>query len=171
MRAVVAVLLFVTAAHAALWGGLREKRQAPDFRGILPSVSYAPFEGTAHPDVDNIPTVEKIRDDLQRLSSITRAIRLYSSTGGVELVPPIAAEFGLKVTVGAWIDKNSERNEREIRSALELARHNSNVEAIVVGNETTLRADMSVENLIKLIQQVKRSSPVPVTTGEIWTVW
>ena len=31
---------------------------------------------------------------------------LYSSTGGAELVPPIAAEFGLKVTVGAWIDKD-----------------------------------------------------------------
>ena len=109
MRAVVAVLLLVTAAHAALWGLLQDKQQAPDFHGILPSVSYAPFEGAAHPDVDNIPTVEKIRDDLKRLSTITRAIRLYSSTGGVELVPPIAAEFGLKVTVGAWIDKNNER--------------------------------------------------------------
>ena len=46
MRAVVAILLFVTAAHAALWGLFQEKQPAPDFRGILPSVSYAPFEGT-----------------------------------------------------------------------------------------------------------------------------
>ena len=68
MRAVVAVLLFVTAAHAALWGVLREKQQAPDFRGILPSVSYAPFEGTGHPDVDNIANAEKIRADLKKLS-------------------------------------------------------------------------------------------------------
>jgi len=57
MRAVVAVLLCVTAAHAALWGLLQEKQPAPDFRGILPSVSYAPFEGTSHPDIDNIPQV------------------------------------------------------------------------------------------------------------------
>ena len=49
---------------------------------------------------------------------MTRAIRLYSSTGGVELVPPIAAEFGLKVTVGAWIDKNTDRNKREIEAAI-----------------------------------------------------
>ena len=49
MRAVVAVLLLVTAAHAALWGLFQEKQQAPDFSGILPSVSYAPFEGTGHP--------------------------------------------------------------------------------------------------------------------------
>src|SRR5947209_12783345 len=125
MRAVVAVLLFVTAAHAALWGLFQDKQPAPDFRGILPSVSYAPFEGTAHPDVDNIPQVEKIRADMKKLAPLTRAIRLYSSTGGVELVPPIAAEFGLKVTVGAWIDKNAERNERGIDAASQLAEHNS----------------------------------------------
>jgi exo-beta-1,3-glucanase (GH17 family)/cellulose synthase/poly-beta-1,6-N-acetylglucosamine synthase-like glycosyltransferase len=171
MRAVVAVLLLVIAAHAALWGLLRDKQQAPDFHGILPSVSYAPFEGTAHPDVDNIPSVERIRDDLRKLSTITRAIRLYSSTGGVELVPPIAAEFGLKVTVGAWIDKNNERNEREIDAAVNLARHNSNVIGVVVGNETIYRGEQKVDDLIELIKRVKKSVNVPVTTGEIWNIW
>ncbi len=86
-------------------------------------------------------------------------------------MPAIAAEFGLKVTLGIWIDKNEARNEREIQSAIALARRYSNVNAIVVGNETTLRADKTVEELSKIIQRVKRQSPVPVTTGEIWTVW
>ena len=171
MRAVVAVLVFVTAAHAALWGIFQEKQQAPDFRGILPSLSYAPFEGTAHPDTNNIPTVERIRADLKKLSTITRAIRLYSSTGGVELVPPIAAEFGIKVTVGAWIDKNNDRNEREIDAAINLARHNSNVIGVVVGNETIYRGEQKVDDLIELIKRVKKSVNVPVTTGEIWNIW
>src|SRR6516164_1046076 len=171
MRAVVAVLVFVTAAHAALWGIFQDKQQAPDFTGMLPSVSYAPFEGTAHPDVDNIPTAEKIRSDLKKLSTMTRAIRLYSSTGGVEMVPPIAAEFGLKVTLGAWIDKNTDRNEREIDSAINLARKNSNVIGIVVGNETVFRGEQKVEDLIELIKRVKKSVNVPVTTGEIWNIW
>jgi len=171
MRAVVAVLLFVTAAHAALWGIFQEKQQAPDFRGILPSVSYAPFEGTAHPDVDNIPSAEKIRADLKKLAPLTKAIRLYSSTGGVELVPPIAAEFGLKVTVGAWIDKNVDRNEREIDAAINLAKRNSNVIGVVVGNETVYRGEQKVDDLIELIKRVKKSVNVPVTTGEIWNIW
>jgi exo-beta-1,3-glucanase (GH17 family)/cellulose synthase/poly-beta-1,6-N-acetylglucosamine synthase-like glycosyltransferase len=171
MRAVVAVLLFVTAVHAAMWGALRDKQQAPDFTGVLPSVSYAPFEGTAHPDVDNIPSAEKIRADMKKLAPLTRAIRLYSSTGGVELVPPIAAEFGLKVTVGAWIDKNVDRNEREIAAAIDLARHNSNVIGVVVGNETVYRGEQKVDDLIELIKRVKKSVNVPVTTGEIWNIW
>lgn len=171
MRAVVAVLICVAAVHAALWGLLEEKQSAPDFRGMLPSVSYAPFEGTAHPDVDNIPSAEKIRADLKKLSGITKAIRLYSSTGGVEMVPPIANEFGLKVTVGAWIDKNPERNEREIASAIDLAKHNSNVIGVVVGNETIYRGEQKVDDLIDYIQRVKRQVNVPVTTGEIWNIW
>src|ERR1700692_1744258 len=171
MRAVVAVLLLVTAVHAAMWGAFRERQQAPDFTGVLPSVSYAPFEGTGHPDVDNIPSAEKIRADMKRLAPLTRAIRLYSATGGVDLGPAIAAEFGLKVTVGAWIDKNAERNEREIDAAINLARHNSNVIGVVVGNETVYRGEQKVDDLIELIKRVKKSVNVPVTTGEIWNIW
>ncbi|GAA0004393.1 hypothetical protein BRDID11002_43950 [Bradyrhizobium diazoefficiens] len=171
MRVVAAVLLLVSALHAGLWGVLRDKEPAPDFRSLLPSVSYAPFEGSAHPDIDNIPTVEKIRADLKTLSTMTRAIRLYSSTGGVELVPAIAAEFGLKVTVGAWIDKDKDRNEREIKAAIELARKNSNVVGVVVGNEVIYRGEQKVEDLIDMIKKVKGAVRVPVTTGEIWNIW
>src|SRR3984957_146401 len=171
MRTVVAVLALVACVHAGLWSLLRTKETAPDFTGQLASVSYAPFADSSHPDTGQRPTAEQIRADLKAIAPYTRAIRTYSSTGGAELVPPIAAEFGLKVTVGAWIDKNQDRNERKIRSALELARHNSNVNAIIVGNETMLRTETSAEDLIKLIQRVKRSSPVPVSTGEIWSAW
>src|SRR5215475_10811824 len=150
MRAIVAVLLFVSAAHAALWGVLQEKQQAPDFNGILPSVSYTPFE-PGHV-VDKVVDPEKIRADLKKLSTVTRAIRSYSATEGNELVPPIAAEFGLKVTVGAWIDKDEDRNEREIKAAIELARKNSNVNGIVVGNEVIFRGEQKVEDLIEMIK-------------------
>jgi exo-beta-1,3-glucanase (GH17 family)/cellulose synthase/poly-beta-1,6-N-acetylglucosamine synthase-like glycosyltransferase len=171
MRAVVLVLACVTALHAGAWALLREERNAPDFRGTLQSLSYAPFEGSGHPDVDNIPTQEKIRADLRKLAPLTRAIRLYSSTGGVELVPPIAAEFGLKVMVGAWIDRNIDRNEREIQAAIELARRNSNVIGIVVGNETVYRGELKASDLADLVRRVKRQAQVPVTTGEIWNIW
>jgi exo-beta-1,3-glucanase (GH17 family)/cellulose synthase/poly-beta-1,6-N-acetylglucosamine synthase-like glycosyltransferase len=171
MRTVAAVLALIACVHAGLWASLRTRQTAPDFTGQLASVSYAPFVASSHPDSGERPTAEQIRADLKAIAPYTRAIRTYSSTGGAELVPPIAAEFGLKVTVGAWIDKNEERNEREIRSALELAAHNSNVNAIGVGNETLLRTDMTADELIKIIKRVKASSPVPVTTGEIWTEW
>jgi exo-beta-1,3-glucanase (GH17 family)/cellulose synthase/poly-beta-1,6-N-acetylglucosamine synthase-like glycosyltransferase len=171
MRTLAAVLALVACVHAGIWALLKPVGTAPDVTRQLASISYSPFADSSHPDRGVRPTAEQIRADLRAVAPYTRAVRTYSATGGAELVPPIAAEFGLKVTVGAWIDKDQARNEREIRSALDLARHYSNVDAIVVGNETTLRAEMTVPGLIELIQKVKRSSPVPVTTGEIWTVW
>ena len=170
MRAVVAVLLCVTAVHAALWGVFRKEQQAPDFRGILPSLSYAPFE-PGHVVADIAADSEKVRADLKKLSTLTRAVRLYASTEGNELVPPIAAEFGLKVTVGAWINKDVERNEREIEAAINLAKHNSDVIGVVVGNETIYRGEQKIEGLIDLIKKVKKSVNIPVTTGEIWNIW
>jgi cellulose synthase/poly-beta-1,6-N-acetylglucosamine synthase-like glycosyltransferase/exo-beta-1,3-glucanase (GH17 family) len=147
MRAVVAVLLFVAAVHAGLWGVFRQEQQAPDFKGILPSLSYAPFE-PGHIVADVAADSEKVRADLKKLATLTRAVRLYASTEGNELVPPIAAEFGLKVTVGAWIDKDSNRNNREIEAAINLARHNSNVIGVVAGNETVYRGEqVPIENL------------------------
>src|SRR3954463_10270764 len=145
MRAVVAVLVLVTAAHAGIWGLLREKQDAPDFRGVLPSASYAPFE-PGHTVA--IGDADKVRADMQKLSTLTRAVRLYSSTEGNELVPPIAAEFGIKVTVGAWIDKDKDRNKREIEAPISRARRNSNVIGVVVGNETVFRGEaVPLENL------------------------
>jgi exo-beta-1,3-glucanase (GH17 family)/cellulose synthase/poly-beta-1,6-N-acetylglucosamine synthase-like glycosyltransferase len=169
MRVVIAVLLFISAAHAALWSVLQDRQRAPDFTGILPSLSYTPFE-PGHV-VDRNVDPDRIRADLKKLATLTRAIRSYSATEGNELVPPIAAEFGLKVTVGAWISKDEENNRRELAAAIDLARHNSNVIGIVVGNETVYRGDQKVEDLIELIKKVKSAVNVPVTTGEIWNIW
>ncbi len=171
MRSVAAVIALVACVQAGLWALASHQTSAPDFDGQLASVSYAPFGGAAHPDSGTRAQAAQIRADLQMLAPMTRAIRTYSSTGGVELVPGIAQEFGLRVTVGAWIDKNKDRNDREIASVIDLAKRHSNVNGIIVGNETIYRADQTVPELIKKIQQVKRSTNVPVTTGEIWNVW
>jgi exo-beta-1,3-glucanase (GH17 family)/cellulose synthase/poly-beta-1,6-N-acetylglucosamine synthase-like glycosyltransferase len=171
MRTVVAVVALVACVHAGLWALGQNSLTAPDVEGQLASVSYAPFASSTDATDGGKATAEQIRSDLDRLAPLTRSIRLYSSTGGVELVPGIAAEFGLRVTVGAWIDKHAERNEREIRSAIELAKRHSNVKSVIVGNETIYRGDQTSAELIKKIQWVKRATNMPVSTGEIWHVW
>jgi len=171
MRSVVSVVALVACLHACVWAIWQSQASAPNIEGVLNSVSYSPFHSSAHPDDGGSrPTEAQIRADLKTIAPYTNAIRLYSSTGGVEMVPPIAAEFGLKVTVGIWLDKNQERNKREIASGIDLVRKNRNVNGIVVGNESILRGEWKVDDLIKTIQQVKRdiNGAVPVTTGEIW---
>src|SRR5262249_28946812 len=80
---------------------------------------------------------EQIRADLQAIAPYARTIRTYSATRGMELVPQIAQEFGLRVSLGAWLGTDEDRNEREIQSVISLARtYRSNIDSIVVGNET-----------------------------------
>jgi exo-beta-1,3-glucanase (GH17 family)/cellulose synthase/poly-beta-1,6-N-acetylglucosamine synthase-like glycosyltransferase len=171
MRTVAAVIALVACVHAGLWALTRDNLAAPAFDGQLASVSYAPFQGNANPDAGSQAQAAEIRADLKMLAPLTRAIRTYSSTGGVELVPGIASEFGLRVTIGAWLDKHQDRNEREIRSVIDLAHRHSNINGIFVGNETVYRGEETVPDLISKIQRVKRAVNVPVTTGEIWNVW
>ena len=54
----------------------------------------------------------------------------------------------------AWIDKNKDRNEREIHSVTDLARRHSNVNGIIVGNETIFRGEQKADDLIQMIQRV-----------------
>jgi cellulose synthase/poly-beta-1,6-N-acetylglucosamine synthase-like glycosyltransferase/exo-beta-1,3-glucanase (GH17 family) len=235
MRSVpAAVALVVCVAHAPLWTLTQQKITAPDVHGPLASVSYSPFQ--RHPEAGYKPTVGQIRGDLKRIAPYARAIRTYSSTGGVELVPRIAADYGLRVSVGAWLGDNKQLNQSELRCAIDLVRKNHNASAIVVGNETIYRGqtalfddedpdqnlcpdaklmplfgdkelsaeevqqikaahelksdngandgarvspedkvkeDINVAHLIKVLQRVKRETDgrVPVTTGEIWSVW
>ncbi|MBI1205332.1 MAG: glycosyltransferase [Rhodopseudomonas sp.] len=203
MRTVAAVVALVVCVHAGLWALFRDQINAPDFNGQLASVSYAPFQGNSDVEHGGTADAARIRADLKLLAPITKAVRTYSSTAGVELVPGIAAEFGLRATIGAWIDKDKDRNEREIRSVVDLAKRHSNVNGIFVGNETIYRGelapkpgdaldpeeasklesarteeerkkvseDIGVARLIKMIQRVKRQTTVPVTTGEIYSVW
>ncbi len=172
MRVVVTlVVALVAIAHAGLWAISQEKTSAPDVPIQLSSVSYAPFGKDANPENGDRATEEQIRADMKVLAPFTRAVRTYASTAGQELVAPIAAEFGLKTSVGIWLDKNTERNEAEITNAVEAAKRTGNVSSIVVGNETVFRDDLKVPELIQYIQRVRRETGLPVTTGDIPSVW
>jgi exo-beta-1,3-glucanase (GH17 family)/GT2 family glycosyltransferase len=156
MRSVAAVVALAACLHAGLWAFLQTTGAAPNIDKPLASVSYAPFEGIRKPE--DVPTPAQIRADLKAIAPYTNAIRTYRSTRGMEQVPAIAAEFGLRVTLGIGLDNNLTRdgdydlvpdpdnpdrritrNEAEIRTAIKLARTHRNIDAIVVGNETTLR--------------------------------
>ncbi len=212
MRSVALVVALVSCVHAGLWALMRDKAEAPAFEGQFPSLSYSPYGANQNPNskdaFENPKSPDRaqaaqIRSDLKMLAPVTRAIRTYASTLGVELVPGIAQEFGLKVTAGAWLQSDTKRNEREVRSVIDLAKRHSNINSIVVGNETVYRGDtillgdeklspeetkliadskgtkdadkvlenINAQRLIKIIQKVKRETSVPVTTGEIWSVW
>jgi len=160
------VLALVACLHLAFWALKNPATMAEPVEGSLASVSYNRFAGDPSAGL-KIPEA-RIRTDLTAIARSAKSVRTYASTQGLERVPEIAAELGLTVTLGAWIDKDAARNEREIATALDLARHKPNVTRLVVGNETVFRHETSVADLVRIIQRVKRDSPVPIATAENW---
>ncbi|THD51759.1 MAG: glycosyltransferase [Bradyrhizobium sp.] len=161
-----AVVSLVACLHLAFWASRNPHATAPSVEGRLPSVSYNRF---AEPSPVGLRVPEaQIRADLTAIANNAKAVRTYASTQGLERVPAIAAELGLTVTLGVWLDKDKARNEREIATALDLARRYPNVTRLVVGNETVYRHELTVADLIKIVRRVKRDSLVPVGSAENW---
>jgi cellulose synthase/poly-beta-1,6-N-acetylglucosamine synthase-like glycosyltransferase/exo-beta-1,3-glucanase (GH17 family) len=161
-----AVVSLVACLHLAFWASRNPHVTAPSVEGRLPSVSYNRF---AEPSPVGLRVPEaQIRADLTAIANNAKAVRTYASTQGLERVPAIAAELGLTVTLGVWLDKDKARNEREVATALDLARRYPNVTRLVVGNETVYRRELIVADLIKIVRRVKRDSPVPVGSAENW---
>jgi exo-beta-1,3-glucanase (GH17 family)/cellulose synthase/poly-beta-1,6-N-acetylglucosamine synthase-like glycosyltransferase len=179
---VAVVVALATALHASMWLFMHERVSPPNASGVLASVSFSPINPSRNGEVDKT-TEKQIRSDLAAVAPYTRAVRTYSVSNGLDLVPQLASEYGLRVTLGVWINDWEEKNEHEIETAIALTKHYRNIESVVVGNESIFRAQAehrnnplynaneTVRDLIAKIQRVKREVSVPVTTAEVPNVW
>jgi glucan 1,3-beta-glucosidase len=106
----------------------------------------------------NILTIEQLRERMEVIAPHTKWVRSFSCTDGNELIPQVAREFGLKTLVGAWLSDDKEQNDEEIAGLLKLIK-NGDVDIAAVGNEVMYRKEMTEEELIAYIRQVKDAAP------------
>jgi glucan 1,3-beta-glucosidase len=110
---------------------------------------------------DIIPE-EQIRRRMSILKPHCRWIRSFSCIEGNENIPKIAKELGLKTLVGAWLGKDEDKNREEIKNLIQLAKEGF-VDIAAVGNEVLYRKDLPENELIDIIQHVKKEIPgIPV---------
>ncbi len=136
-------------------------------------LSYAPFRGTQTPfdPAIHIPAAQ-IEQDIKQLAGITDCVRIYSVDQGLEVVPALAAKYGMKVLLGFWLSRNPVNNKVLMDAAIDLAnRYPDTVRAVIVGNEVLLRGDLSANALTDIIRTVKARVKVPVTYADVWEFW
>jgi glucan 1,3-beta-glucosidase len=141
--------------------------------GKLYCVSYAPFRGDQDPMIPSTTvSAQQIDEDLTLLSRYTDCVRTYSTENGQDQVAAIAQRHGMKVLQGIWLSNEAARNQRQIATAVDLAKKYPDViRAMVVGNEVLLRGDLSVTDLAALIGEVKAQVSMPVTYADVWEFW
>ncbi|MBF8150238.1 glycosyl hydrolase [Winogradskyella sp. F6397] len=98
----------------------------------------------------------QVRRRIEIIKPYTNWIRSFSCTEGNELIPKIAKEYGLKTLVGAWLGNNKAINEKEVSGLIELA-NQGYVDVASVGNEVMYRGDLTEEELLQHIYNVKKS--------------
>jgi len=111
---------------------------------------------------------KQLRTRLEIIASYTNWIRTFGSMGGLEKTGEIAHQLGLKSAQGAWLDGDLTTNDEEISNLIKAAKE-GHVDMAIVGGEVFLRHDLTENQLISYIDQVKEALPeIPVATAIVF---
>lgn len=181
MKYIISSLLLASLVQIFLWLGNSDKTiSPPNAENIIQSFSYAPYKGQN--DKEYLSDDEILRD-LTLLKHFTKQVRVYSA-GDAEKVLPVAQQLGIRVQFGFWLSANEEDNQKEIELAKRLIHlYYTDISSIIVGNEVLLRKDLTLEQLVVVIRDIKKmvydinkKSPKlkhkpTVSTAEVWNLW
>jgi len=140
----------------------------------LDCISYAPFR---FPGVNPfIPSSSvdraRIEADLRLLRPLTRCVRTYGISQGLDQVPAVARALGMRVKLGLWLTRDAAHNQAEIEQGVALANANADVvDLLIVGNEVLLRRELTPEQLALALRQARAGSRVPVSYADVWEFW
>ncbi|HEY2383626.1 MAG TPA: FG-GAP-like repeat-containing protein [Terriglobia bacterium] len=157
---------------AVILGGVEVEAQNPLQK--VYGIDFSPYLNGQDPNIGSQITPEQIAARLQIIAPYTTWVRSFGSTNGLENIPLVAHQMGLKVAANAWISNptlspNDAQNTAEINS-LVAAANAGLVDIAIVGSEAIRRKDVTVSQLLAYMQQVRAAIPqnIPVTTADIW---
>ncbi len=174
MRILIA-LLAVCLGSAVLWASLDRPLDAPDWRGEMKGLSYSPSGLYNESQLQETIPESVLRQDMARLSTITKRVRTYTTDAGIDRVPYIAKEYGLKVSLGIWLSDDLEMNEKLMAKGIKAVNDNPGVvDRVFVGNEVILRGELTADELSAYILRVKKAitnKKVEIGTVDVPALW
>lgn len=135
-------------------------------------IDFDPMRKQDTQDNGLYPSAADIDSDLALLEGKVRSVRTYSVLRGLDKIPALAQNHHLTVMLGAWMNADLNKNQEELevlRKTLQTQPHN--IVGVLVGNETLLRNDLSEQQLIDYIHEVKRFAKQPISTSEQFKEW
>ncbi len=137
----------------------------------LEGLNFSPYMAGQDPNRGVVVSETQVRDRMRVISNHTSRVRTFGTLDGLEHAGAIAHEFGLTAVVGAWISSSPAENAAQIDSLVAMA-NNGETELVVVGSEVILRGDLSVTEVIELINQVRERVPafIPVAYADVYSV-
>lgn len=162
--------LIFSALHVGVWALANRALPLISVKPTVNGFAYSGYRGDQSPLDGQHPNTAELAEDLDLMHKHTDHIRMYSSLDLNEVIP-LAARRQMKVIAGAWIDSDKLKNTREISALMEKLDNYTNIDRVIVGNESLLRNDLPVEDLIQYLDAVRENVDAPVSTAEPWHVW
>jgi exo-beta-1,3-glucanase (GH17 family) len=106
-------------------------------------------------------TETQVRRRLEIMKPYVKWVRTFSCIEGNDLIARIAKELGMQTLVGAWLGKEHDKNRQEIDTLIQMANEGL-VDIAVVGNEVMYREDLSEDELLAFMDEVKSAVSIPV---------
>ena len=124
-----------------------------------PGLNLSPYvlEGQ-DPNLQSQITKTHLRELIRTIQPYTDWVRFFGMSNGLENGCEVAHDFGLKAAVGIWLDRDHDRNENQISTALNISKIYK-PEMVIVGSETLFRKDLTEHQLLQYIDQVRESFP------------
>jgi len=160
----------VVVLNYCAWAWTGRGFDAPDVSARVSGLTYAPYARSDAPWVRREPLETLLQADFKQLSGVTHSLRTYSAAQFPQL-PQVAAQYGLRLTLGAWLNKDAGLNKLEIDAAILQAAKYSNIDRLIIGNETVLKKSLTPEQLIVHLRRARSATRVPLSTAEPWHVW
>jgi len=171
-RAGILFALLIALLTVFLWWLLNRPSDEPPWPERIQGFSFQPMRADDDPIKGKYPSIMEIDEDLALLQNEAYAVRTYSVAQTLAEIPQLAEGHGLNVALGAWLGPDRAANEVELERLVEVYRRSHrNVVRVIVGNESLLREELRVDELIAYLKRVKKGVWAPVSTAEPWHVW
>ena len=164
----VLVLLIILTANFAVWAVVNKGAMQRPWGGKINSLSYSAWQAN---NESSRLSDEQIDTDMKLIAEQASAIRVYGLSDGLEKVIAAANRHNLNVFAGAWLSPDEKANHEEMERLISFSKTYPNIKRAIVGNETALREDISVDQIIAHIEHAKRNLSIPVSTAEPWHIW
>jgi exo-beta-1,3-glucanase (GH17 family) len=97
--------------------GAMARAQSPIVSQVY-GIDFSPYENGQDPNLGSQITISQIQARMQIVAPYTNWVRSFSSTNGLENIPSVARQFGLKVAANAWISSDTAQNAIEISNLI-----------------------------------------------------
>jgi len=155
----------------AVWAYLNRPTKEPPWPARIQGFAFLPFRANEDPTHFEMPTDAEIDADLTLLEGKVNAVRTYSVASTLADIHELAEKHEMNVALGAWLDSHRDKNEEQLRTAIDLAAAHQNVVRVLVGNEVLLRGDLPLAELEQILDRARDAIEQPVGTAETWNTW